>query len=104
MKTPKHTGIRTFEIVQYVTGYLGEGDIDTWPAQIQDQVMAALEKKAKEVELPLAIIHSLCAVEPADDEGEPEKFYVRVVASEVVVADERLVKNRIVRGSKRRLN
>jgi len=85
--TAKHTGIRTFEIVQYVTGFL-EGSMDDWPAQIQDVVYKALERKSHEVELPLAIVHSRCDVDH-DAVDAQHKFYLHIIASEVVVADER---------------
>lgn len=88
--TAKHTGIRTFEIVQYISGPL-EGELNDWPANIQDAVYAALERKAKEVELPLAIVASRCDID--HDATDPQrKFFLHIVASEIVMADEREVK------------
>jgi len=86
----KLTGIKTYDLVQYVTGFL-EGEIDDWPAAIQDAVYAALEKKSGEVEHPLAIVHSRCDVDYADDDRSQDRFYVHVIASEIVVADSRFI-------------
>lgn len=82
------TNIRIFEIFQSVTGYM-DGALDDWPANIQDVIYKALEIKAKQERLPLAIVHSECKVDPDFPEGHPNRFYVHVVASEIVVADER---------------
>lgn len=79
------TGVRTFEIVQYVTGYL-EGELKDWPAQIQDAVMQALEKKAHEVELPLTIVTSYCDIDYGE-RPEDDKPFLRIIASEIVVKD-----------------
>src|SRR5690606_27256706 len=84
------TGIRTFEIVQYVSGHL-EGAIDDWPAQVQDAVWQALEDKAKEVGLPLSIVLSKCEHDPELTAEHPHKFWLHIIASEVVMADERTV-------------
>lgn len=86
------TGIRTFEIVQYISGPL-EGTFDDWPARIQDVVYAALERKSKEVELPLKIVGSYCGIDhDAEAEGRPDKkFYLHIVASEIVMADDRTI-------------
>jgi len=80
---PKHTGIRTFEMVQYVTAPL-EGDMDDWPANIQDVIMAAVEAKAKEVELPLVIVMSRCA-EDIDTIDPQQRYFIHVILSEVVM-------------------
>lgn len=89
MNDLKPSGIRTFEIVQYVTAPL-EGGMDDWPSNIQDAVYKALEDKAAQVELPLVIIHSRCDIDW--DATDPlRKFYLHIVASEVVMADERTI-------------
>lgn len=90
-----HIGLRTFEIVQYISGPL-EGELADWPANIQDAVYAALEAKAKEVELPLAVVASRCDIDhDAEAEGRPtQKFFLHIVASEVVMADERTIDRR----------
>lgn len=95
MTTLHQHGIRTFEIVQYISGPL-EGELADWPAKIQDAVYAALELKAAEVELPLAIVASRCDIDhDAEAEGRPnQKFFVHIVASEIVVADERTIDQR----------
>lgn len=79
-------GLRTFEVVQYVSGPL-PGKIDDWPPQIQDAIEAALEEKAKQVELPLKIVHSYCAKDV--DSVDPQRvWYVHVLASEIVAGAE----------------
>lgn len=84
------TEIRTFEIVQYVSGFM-EGELKDWPASVQDAVAAALEKKAHEVELTLVVVGARCDrdYEKADD--DPFKYFIEIIASEVVVADSREV-------------
>lgn len=87
----KLTGIKTYDMVQYVTGVL-EGELNDWPANIQDAVYAALEKKAQEVEHPLAIVHSRCDVDHgAAKDGSEDRLYVHIIASEIVVADSRFI-------------
>lgn len=81
----KATGIRTFQLLADVTAYL-EGELADWPANIQDRILEALERKAKEVELPLMIVYSACG---KDEFADTDKFFVYVVASEIVVADDR---------------
>lgn len=84
-------GVKTYQLVQYVTGFM-EGDINDWPPVIQDKINEALEKKAKEVQHPLVIVFSQCGVEHKYDEEGQDRFYVQVIASEIVVADERTVR------------
>ncbi len=87
--TLSHTGtVRTFELIQYVTAPL-EGGIKDWPSHIQDAIYEALEKKAQQVELPLTIVDAGCLIDYADEEGQADRFYVLVMASEIVVRDER---------------
>ncbi len=89
-KPLSHTGIRTFEIVQYVSGWL-DGEFSDWPAQIQDAVLAALERKSGEVGLPLAIVFSKCDHDVDLPNEHPRKFWLHIVASEVVMADARTI-------------
>lgn len=86
-----HTGIRTFELVQYISAPIECETLTDLPAQMQDAVLAALEAKSKEVELPLAIVAIVCDVDYGDT-PEDDKPYLRIVASEVVMADERTVR------------
>lgn len=88
----KPTGLKTYEIVQYVTGFL-PGELQDWPAQVQDAIYAALERKAKEVELPLAIVASYCTMDPALEEGGIDRPLIHVIASEIVVADSRFLRD-----------
>ena len=93
MNTLTPTGLRVFDLIVYLTGFL-DGEFDDWPAKIQDGVLQALQAKADEVELPLVIVNIRCDVDhdkPADD---PHKFLIHAVASEVVMADERTIDNR----------
>lgn len=74
-----------------VSGWM-EGEIQDWPANIQDVIYAALENVAHREKLPLVVVHSRCDIDHDLEEGAPGYFYVHVVASEVVVADSRDVK------------
>lgn len=52
--------------------------------------MEALELKAAEVELPLTIIHARCDIDYGEKgDGSDDRPYIHVIASEIVVADER---------------
>lgn len=82
------TAIRTFEIVQYVSGFM-EGELADWPSSVQDAVAAALEKKAQEVELTLAIVGARCDIDYEKADDDPYKYFIEIIASEVVVADAR---------------
>lgn len=84
----KNSAIRTFELVQYTTAPIPCETMDDLPNNLQDQVYEALERASKKIELPLCIV----AVESSIDYGETEdedRPYLRVIASEVVMADER---------------
>lgn len=82
------TGIRTFEVVVSVTSFM-QGKIDDWPSNVQDHVYGALERKSREEGIPLVIVYSESKVDPDVPEGMAGRFYIHVIASEVVVADER---------------
>lgn len=74
--------VRTFEIMAALTAPLPEGSsLNDWPAVIQDAVMAALERKAQEVELPLVVVYSETGFDA--DDGTP---YAYILASEIVAA------------------
>lgn len=88
MQDGKTTGIRTFEVDVPISAPL-EGELNDWPANIQDGIYAALERIAEREQLPLAIVHSRCDVDHDVAEGAPGRYYLHVVASEVVMADER---------------
>lgn len=77
--------IRTFEIVQYITAPIECETLDDLPANLQDAVLMALEQKAKEVELPLAIIAVRC--DKDIDSTDPKRvWFLHIVASEIVLA------------------
>lgn len=87
------TAIRTFEIVQYVTGPL-EGEFKDWPSNIQDRIMDALDRKSKEVELPLTIVHSYCDIDHGEAmDRSQDRYFLRIIASEIVVGDARMVRD-----------
>lgn len=86
--TAKTTGVRTFEVVVNVSIPL-EGTLDDWPPLIQDGIFTALEEKAHEVQLPLLVVASRCDEDHDVPKGRPGRYYVHVIASEVVAADER---------------
>lgn len=65
---------RQFEVMQYVTGFI-PGEIQDWPADIQDEVYRALERKSRQERLNLKIVRSYC-----DKEVDEQFFYVHVVA------------------------
>jgi len=93
----KTTSIRTFEIDVPVSAPL-EGELTDWPANIQDPIYEAFELLAQKEQLPLAIVHSRCGVDHDVAEGAPGRFFLHVVASEVVMADERtLTPGRVMR-------
>jgi hypothetical protein len=82
------TGIKTWELKQYTTGFC-EGGINDWPAQIQDQIFEALERLSDRVQLPVAIVQAYFDIDYGDPaNGVPDKFFVRVIASEIVASYE----------------
>lgn len=86
-----HQPIKTFEIIVYIKGWL-EGTLDDWPPKIQDTIYEALERKSKEVELPLVIIHSRCDVDQGEAvDGSQDRPYIHIIASEVVAMDNRVI-------------
>lgn len=87
----KITGVRTFEIVQYVSGFM-PGELEDWPNNIQDRILDALERKSKEVELPLTIVHSRCDVDYGETKAQ-DRYYVHIIASEIVAADSRFIRD-----------
>lgn len=71
MKAP-----RQFEAVVHVSGPL-EGGFDDWPANIQDGIYRALEKKSKEVKLPLIIVNAVYEYDSVE-----YGHYIRITAWE----------------------
>lgn len=81
--------VRTFEITQTVTGYT-PGPITEWPANMQDAIYKALDKKAREVRLPLAIVASAIKKDHGyAQDGSQDRWFAHIVASEVVARDTR---------------
>jgi len=96
----KHTGIRTFELVQYISAPIECETLADLPAQMQDAVLEALERKSKEVELPLALVGIVCDIDYGET-PEQDRPYLRIVASEVVMADERTVRQLVEKDRQR---
>ena len=65
------------------------GTLNDWPANIQDTIFAAMERLSQREQIPLAVIMSRCDVDESYAEGVPGRYFLHVILSEVVVADER---------------
>mgnify|MGYP003386671967 CR=1 FL=1 len=77
--------IKTWEVTQDVTAYPGASFAE-WPAMVQDKILAAMDRLARRVELPLAVVHSSAGVDHGDAaDGSDDRFFIHVVVSEVVV-------------------
>lgn len=69
--------VRTFDMVQNISGPV-EGEINDWPAHMQDTIYFALEQIKKKHNLPgLLIVHSVC------DHDIDHGWYVHVIAQHV---------------------
>lgn len=88
MANDKTTGIKTFELDVPVSGPL-DVPFEDWPANIQDGIWAALEHLADREQLPLKIVHAKYMTDPDLPPEAPGHHYLHVIASEVVMADER---------------
>lgn len=86
----KTTSIRTFELDVSVSGKL-DVPFEDWPANIQDGILEALEKIAQREQIPLNIVHAKYMVDHDKAEDEPGRHYLHVIASEIVMADERTI-------------
>lgn len=80
--------IKTFELVQWISGYVECERMDDLPAHLQDKIYKALEAKSAELKLALAIVAVGCG-EEADAPDAEHRYYLRVTASEVVMIDKR---------------
>lgn len=97
MDANKTTQIRTFELVVNVSGKL-DVPFGDWPANIQDGIWKALEDIAHREQLPLKIVHAEYKVDHDVPEEAPGRHYLHVIASEIVMADERtLDPGRVIR-------
>lgn len=70
--------VRTFDMVQNISGPV-EGEINDWPAQMQDTIWFALEQIKKKHQLPSMplIVMSRC------DHDIDQGWYVHVIAQHV---------------------
>lgn len=85
MKAIRDVGIRTFEMIQYLSGPLPPVEkVDDLSPQMQDALMLALERKSQEVHLPLAIVALRCDVDYDKPDDDPHRYYLHVIASEIV--------------------
>ena len=80
------TRVKVFDLTVDISGPL-EGKFNDWPANIQDGIMQAIERKAQEVGLPLVMVDSACSIDYGETK-EQDKFYIHVVVSEVVARDD----------------
>lgn len=82
----RDASIRTFEMVQYISGYIEDVEkMEDLPSHIQDAVMEALENKSDEVGLPLTIVYVHCDKD-IDSEDPQRQFFLHIIASEIVAA------------------
>lgn len=84
------TGIRTFEVDVSISGPL-DVPFEDWPAKVQDVILAAMERKSAEEQIPLKIVHAKYMVDHDKQKDEPGRHYLHVIASEVVMADARTI-------------
>ncbi len=88
----KPKGIRTWEFIQYVTGYVQCETLDDLPNQMQDLIMLAVEKLSEKEELPMAVVMVRC--DKDIDSADPlRQWFLHVIVSEIVAADERTIGN-----------
>lgn len=76
---------RVFKMTQYVSGFLA-GGFDDWPAQIQDPVLAAMDKLSAKHKIPLAIIGAICDKDIDLSTDAKTWYYVHIEVSEIVAA------------------
>lgn len=95
--TDRTTQIRTFELDVAISAPL-DVPFDDWPANIQDGIWKAMEAIAERERLPLKIVHAAYAKDVDLHEDAPGYHYLHVIASEVVMADERTLEpGRVIR-------
>lgn len=75
---------RVFDMVQYITGPLEVESMNDLSQEMQDQIMAALERRSDEIGTPLVVKGVRCDHDPDLPDDHPHKFYLHVVASEIV--------------------
>lgn len=75
---------RAFEMVQYISDFL-EGSFDDWPAQIQDEVMNALNRCAKKHRVALQLVGARCDIDygAAMDHSE-DRVFIHMLAVEML--------------------
>lgn len=76
-------GPRLFTLEVDVSGPLA-GELKDWPANIQDGILSALDRLAERERVPVAIVYSECERDWAHMDPFKDRWYVNVVASEVV--------------------
>lgn len=74
---------RVFYMTQYVDGPL-LGPFDDWPANIQDPILAAMDKLSAKHKIPLAIIGAMCDKDIDLSTKDKTWYYVHVEVSEIV--------------------
>lgn len=87
--------VRTFELVNYITARPDAPtlpcniDIGDMPTNMQEAVLAAMERKSYETGLKLALVH--CEIDEDHEYVEgvtPSKWFIHIVLSEVVVGQD----------------
>lgn len=84
------TGVKTFELILYVDRVL-PNEIADWPNSLQDAVYVALEAKAQEMQLPMTIVFTQCDLDRDKPAEDPYRYYVHVIASEIVLSNEAML-------------
>lgn len=83
--------IKTWEAVQFVNAPL-EGEFDDWPNSIKDAVYTAVEALAQKHQLPMKLAGARCDEDIDEPMDSPKRFFVHMIVSEIVVADERTLR------------
>lgn len=91
------TQLAVFDLVVPISGPM-DVPFEDWPAALTDPICKALEVKSAEIEKPLAIVYAEYKTNVDVPMEAPGYHYVHVIASEVIVADERnLAPGRVIR-------
>ena len=97
MTAEKTTQIRAFELDVPVSGAL-DIPFDDWPANVSDGIWQALDRLAEREQLPLKIVHACYVRDPDLPEEAPGHHALHIIASEVVMADDRTLEpGRVIR-------
>lgn len=90
MENFKTQGIRTFEMTVVISGKL-DLPYDEWPDVVKDRIEEALELRSQIEKIPLTVVYGEYKEDYDLDEDAPGRHYLHVIASEIVMADERTI-------------